>query len=156
MVWFDLHTIPYQTIPITAFGSIPTQNSWFIIRIRDEGKYLSVIDGKVCLHETLHPWGGFRWRCMKNDGWFGFREFVTGRYLGCDKGDVVIRALKQTGKEYFAISHQPEGGYHLSVFHEDANNVKELRQMKADRDGKLLFELKGRAALWEFCRVDGP
>ncbi|KAH6984202.1 hypothetical protein BKA56DRAFT_580706 [Ilyonectria sp. MPI-CAGE-AT-0026] len=145
---------------IPPFGSIPNPGSWFIIRIRNSGKYLSIIGGKVCLHEKPHPWGGFRWRCVNTDGWVGFHEFTTGRYLGHGKGNIVAKALKHSEKEYIVVSHQPEGGYHLSVFYEDTNGVqgsqKVLRPLKSDNDGNLLLEFKGLAALWEFCKVESP
>ncbi|KAH7190076.1 hypothetical protein DER44DRAFT_797207 [Fusarium oxysporum] len=71
---------------MSPFDSVPTPNFWYIIRTRNSSKkrYLSVINGKVCLQESPHTWGGFWWRSTSLDGWIGFYEFTTGRYLGHD------------------------------------------------------------------------
>ncbi|KAH7169826.1 uncharacterized protein B0J16DRAFT_245357, partial [Fusarium flagelliforme] len=134
------------------FDSVPTPNAWYLIRTRNsiKNRYLSVISGKVCLQENPHPWGGVRWRCTILDGWIGFCEFTTGRYLGHDgKGNIVVKALAQGEKERLVVSHQPKGGYHLSVFKEDTDGTRNvLRPLKEDGQANLLLlELNRRAAV---------
>ncbi|EXL65412.1 hypothetical protein FOPG_18364 [Fusarium oxysporum f. sp. conglutinans race 2 54008] len=149
---------------MSPFDSVPTPNAWYIIRTRNSSKkrYLSVINGKVCLQESPHPWGGFWWRSTSLDGWIGFYEFTTGRYLGHDgKGNIVVKALTQGEKERLVVSHQPKGGYHLSILKEATDGIQAprnvLRPLKEDGQANLLLlELKGHATVWEFCSVERP
>jgi hypothetical protein len=96
------------------------------------------------------------------DGWIGFCEFTTGRYLGHDgKGNIVVKALTQGEKERIVVSHQPKGGYHLSIFKESTDGLQVprnvLRPLREDSQANLmLLEKKGQAAVWEFCNVECP
>jgi hypothetical protein len=149
---------------MSPFDSVPTPNAWYIIRTRNASKkrFLSVLSGKVCLEESPHPWGGLWWRCTNLDGWIGFCEFTTGRYLGHDgKGNIVVKALTQGEKERIVVSHQPKGGYHLSIFKESTDGLQVprnvLRPLREDSQANLmLLEKKGQAAVWEFCNVECP
>ncbi|SCV57409.1 uncharacterized protein FFB14_15143 [Fusarium fujikuroi] len=149
---------------MSPFDSVPTPNSWYIIRTRNSIKkrYLLVINGKVCLQESPHAWGGFWWLSTSLDGWIGFYEFTTGRYLGHDgEGNIVVKALAQGEKERLVVSHQPKGGYHLSVLKEATNGFQAprnvLRPLKEDGQANLLLlELKGHVTVLEFCNVERP
>lgn len=149
---------------ILPFDSIPTPGSWYIIRIQKSGKYLSVIGGKLCLHGNPHPWGGFRWRCVNTNGWFGFHEFTTGRYLGHVKGNVVAIHPEHRKQDYIVLSHQPGGGYYLSIYIEDRDGdhgsetvVPQVKPLKSDNGGNLLpLDSEGREAIWEFCKIESP
>jgi hypothetical protein len=149
---------------ILLFNSTPTPGSWHLIRIQESGKYLSVIDGKACLQERPHPWGGIRWRCVNTNGWFGFHEFTSGRYLGHVKGNIVVIHPSHWEQDYIAVSHQPGGGYHLSIFAEDRDGdhgsgrvVRRLKPLKSDNGGSLLpLDHGGHAAIWEFCEIESP
>lgn len=143
------------------FDSIPTPGSWFTIRTRNSGKYLSIINGALRAQEKPHSWGGFRWRCESTHGWLGFHEFTTGRYLGRRHDSCVVKALKHTEDEYFVISPQPDGGYCLLVFHQINNSMqapqKVLRRLSCDGNGNVsLQESEGLEDVWEFCEIEKP
>ncbi|KAI3574049.1 hypothetical protein IWW34DRAFT_855045 [Fusarium oxysporum f. sp. albedinis] len=149
---------------MSPFDYIPIPNAWYIIRTRNSNKkrYLPVTGGKVCLQVSHHPWGGFWWRSTSLNGWIGFYEFTTGRFLGHDgKGNIVVKALAQEEKERLVVSHQPKGGYHLSILKGATDGIQALRNVlrplkEDDQANLLLLELKGYAIVWEFCDVERP
>lgn len=133
---------------VLPFNSTPTPGSWYLIRIQESGKYLSVIDGKACLQERPHPWGGVWWRCVKTKGWYGFHEFTSGRYLGHVKGNIVVIHPSHWVPDYIAVSHQPGGGYHLSIFADDRDGdhgsddiVPWLKPLKTGNGGGGILRL---------------
>ncbi|GKU07861.1 unnamed protein product [Fusarium langsethiae] len=147
---------------MTSFKSVPTVGFWFIIRDRLSGGYLSVINGKPLLQKTPHHWGGYRWCCTELNGWVGFYEWTSGRFIGRDGNDkVVARAPKQGHEQHIAVSHQAGGGYHISIFH-TANKyplpqIYELLPLKVEEDAYLLvLGSKGRTVLWEFKQIEPP
>ncbi|KPA36237.1 dynamin family protein [Fusarium langsethiae] len=156
----DIDFQAYDDTP--SFKSVPTVGSWFIIRERLSGGYLSVINGKPLLRKTRHHWGGYRWCCTKLNGWFGLCEWTSGRFIGRDGNDkVVARAPKQGHEQCIAISHQADGGYHISIFHTADTypppQTYELLPLKVDGDAQLLvLGSKRRTALWDFEQIEPP
>ena len=98
-------------------SSVPWPGSTFIIRSTTSGHVITVLDGKV----TLAPPGGrgsIHWVCVETKGWIGFKNLVSGRYLGHNvEGKLCCSAAKQLGWENFCIRPRPDGGYLLQLTH---------------------------------------
>src|SRR2546421_11330502 len=63
--------------------SVPWPGSTFIIRSVSSGKVLTLLDGQVVLG-LLGGRGSIHWECVETSGWLGFRNLVTGKFLGHD------------------------------------------------------------------------
>lgn len=62
----------------------------------------------------------YRWRCVDNGGWLGFREPGSQCFLGYDKNEELCCEVRwQKEWENFCVRHRPEGGYSLLMSHYD-------------------------------------
>ena len=134
-------------------SSVPWPGSTFIIRSILSGEVITVYDGKV----TLAPPGGrgsIHWVCVETEGWIGFRNLVTGRYLGHDpKGRLCCSASKHRGWENFCVRSTPDGGYVLLMTH-----FEKLWPVgiKLEQGAAVLAKIENgspRSIDWEFIKV---
>jgi len=97
--------------------SVPWPGSTFIIRSVLTGRVLTFLDGKI----VLAPPGGrgsFRWKCVELKGWLGFRDTISGRFLGHNKvGRLCCSADRQQGWENFCVRMTPDENYLLLMTH---------------------------------------
>lgn len=104
---------PLSTTSESSFYSIPWPGSTFIISNISSGEVLTLDDGQI----TLSPPGGrgsYKWECIENRGWLGFRNPVSGKYLGYEKnGNLVCYATRHQEWENFCARQRPDGGYVL-------------------------------------------
>jgi len=98
-------------------SSVPWPGSTFIIRAASSGHVITLVDGQI----KLAPPGGrgsIHWACVETKGWLGFRNLVSGRYLGHDdKGKLRCSVNRHQGWENFCARLRPEGGYILLMTH---------------------------------------
>jgi hypothetical protein len=98
-------------------SSVPWPGSTFVISSVFTGDVLTLRGGQV----VLAPPGGrdsIHWECVESKGWFGFRNPVSGRFLGYDKsGTLCCSAKRHEGWEHFHARIRPEGGYDLLMTH---------------------------------------
>jgi hypothetical protein len=96
---------------------VPWPSSTFIIRCVSSGHVITLLDGQI---ELTQPGGrgSIHWACMETKGWLGFRNTVSGKFLGHDvKGRLCCSAERHQGWEYFCVRMRPEGGCVLLMTH---------------------------------------
>jgi hypothetical protein len=98
--------------------SVPCPGKIYKIHLRDTEKVIMVTEGRVVVQSTDQAklGGGWHWVCVEKDNWLGFRNHVTGAYLGCiGFSGVHAQARQQTLTEFFCVRHHPRGGYLLLI-----------------------------------------
>lgn len=99
--------------------------------------------------------GSIHWACVENEGrWLGFRNVVTGSFLGHDKkGRLCCIARTQNGWENFCARMRPEGGYVLLMTHYERlwsvgfkveQGVEKLAKIENEGPDEIV---------WEFVKV---
>ncbi|KAH6953164.1 hypothetical protein DER45DRAFT_575174 [Fusarium avenaceum] len=142
------HTTTTET-PTDHTESVPYPGAVFIIRHRDSGKVITIVNGELRINEGFGPRGGYHWECVERDKWLGFRNCVSGMLIGHDgKGKYIARVDKHQSHEYFALGPSPKGGYELLMRH-----GHELWSMAVGEDGSELIETKGNGDLWDFLKA---
>lgn len=129
--------------------SVPYPGAVFVIRHRDSGKVITIINGELRLCEGLNSRGGFHWECIEKDKWLGFRNCVSGTLIGHNnRKKFIAKVDSHQSYEYFALGPSPKGGYELLMRH-----GYELWSMAIGEDGSELVETKGDGALWDFLKT---
>lgn len=132
--------------------SVPWPGNTFIITTTESPeRVITFVDGLI----VLAPPGGrgsIRWDCIENKGWLGFRDPVSGRYLGHDKhGKLWCVVDKHDEWERFSARHKPEGGYVLLMKH-----WEKLLPVKVAQDGgKEIWRTEtdgGDGTVWRFIK----
>lgn len=146
----------------TLFGTFsnkehhPIANKPCMIRTKQKThRYLILEDGKLRLVESDEIRGGWLWHCLKNRGWYGFRNTASGTYLGHNGGNdwcstktkLLANASHHKTDEHFMPDRQIDGGYTLLARKDD-----QLLPVIISESDKLLLgsaeETNGTA--WEF------
>ncbi|KAL7909533.1 hypothetical protein GGI35DRAFT_479798 [Trichoderma velutinum] len=131
----------------------PKAGKQFMIRERQEPhRIIALLFGDLILHDGQSPATGWLWKCVKKSGWYGFRNVVSGSYLG-HNGQSKIQAVMPHHKshEYFMAERHEDGGYVLLTRHGE-----ELWQVVISKDGKSLVEKKaeeGTGTAWDFVEA---
>jgi hypothetical protein len=131
--------------------SVPWPGSTFIIRSVSSGQVITLLDGQIVL-APLGGRGSIHWACMETKGWLGFRNHVSGGFLGHDKhGNLRCTASWHQTWEYFCVRMRPEGGYVLLMTHWDG-----LWHVGIKEHGKLAKCGEGGSygTIWEFVKVE--
>ena len=131
-------------------SSVPWPGSTFIIRSVSSGHVLTLLDGKIMLASPGGP-GSIHWACVESKGWLGFRNTVSGKFLGhAENGTLRCSAKNHLGWEYFCVRMRPEGGYVLYMTH-----WERLWQvgMKEDWGVQKLAKIEKDGIVWEFVKV---
>lgn len=96
---------------------VPWPGSTFIIRSVSSGHVLTLRDGQIALTQPGGR-GSIHWACVETKGWLGFRNVVSGKFLGHDsKGRLYCSAERHQGWEYFCVRMRPPGGCVLLMTH---------------------------------------
>lgn len=135
-------------------SSVPWPDHTFIIRCLSSGRVLTLLDGQVVLAQ---PGGraSIHWACVETKGWLGFRNPVSGKYLGHDRSGILrCSADQHNGWEHFYARPRPEGGYILLMKHwEKLYHVGVKVEHGVERLGKI-GEGGSDGLVWEFSKVD--
>ena len=128
---------------------VPWPGSLFIIRSVTSGHVITLHDGHIALAPPGGP-GSIHWECVETKGWLGFRNNVSGKYLGHDKkGNLCCSVDKHQGWEYFNARARPEGGCVLLMQHWESlkhvgmkveQGVEKLAKIGDGGDGGMVFE----------------
>jgi hypothetical protein len=107
----------FDTKANTNTSSIPWPGSTFILRDAFSGHVLTLLSGSLSLSPPGSR-GSIHWKCIETKGWLGFKNTVSGRFLGHDaRGKLTCSAGEQKGWENFCVRMHPEGGYVLLMTH---------------------------------------
>lgn len=133
--------------------SVPCPGRTYKIHLRNSDKLITITEGEVVLQSPAEaqPGGGWYWVCVEKGNWLGFRNHVSGNFLGHNgKSGLHAKATQQKAHEYFCVRHHPHGGYTLLVKHPKG---EELRQIGYASDGKTLVEKEKDCTQWMFEEV---
>ncbi|KAI5918805.1 hypothetical protein F4810DRAFT_715168 [Camillea tinctor] len=98
-----------------GIAGAPEASGTYMIRNLDTGEALVLRNGELELTRDVGIEGGCCWLCEeRDDGWLGFRESVSGRYLGRDpSGGLYARAVEHGSPEALLVRPLSGGGYHI-------------------------------------------
>ncbi|RFU78027.1 hypothetical protein TARUN_4183 [Trichoderma arundinaceum] len=135
-----------SVITIQSVEHHPKADKSFVIRERREPhRIMALENGELKILSDPFAGGGWLWNCVKKAGWYGFRNTVSGTYLGHNgQQKIVAIAPHHKSHEYFMAERHEEGGYILLMRHGD-----ELLQVAVSKDGNSLVEQKEGTA-WDF------
>ena len=156
-------TSSYFEQPLITSWSVPRPGRTYRIHLKGTDKVIMVVDGRVVVQPIAEAklGGGWNWACVENGNWLGFRNHVSGKYLGrieigrmSGNTSSCIRAESshQRSDEYFCVRQHPDGGYLLFV-NASASGTRELHQVRLDSDEKGLVGKHKGGALWLFEEV---
>lgn len=129
--------------------TVPYAGKTFMIRDRNHGGVITLKEGTLQLSPNIPRAGGFHWKCIERNGWFGFRNCISGQFFGHDaKGKFHCKVPHHRAHEDFCTRAHPSGGHLLLMLHGD-----KFRQMKIGSDGKELVEVDGEGTTWDFIEV---
>lgn len=130
---------------VQALENPPIKNKPLLIRTRKEPNlYLTLCDGELLL--IPNPRGGSFWYCVRKAGWYGFRNTVSGTYLGSDASSSIC-ARQHSFSEFFTAERDVDGGYILNIFRSSDNN---LMPLFVSNDNKHLFPRNEGGMAWDF------
>jgi len=94
---------------------VPSDGSTVIIRSTSCGNVLTLLDGNIVLAPPSGR-GSILWECVESEGWFGFRNCVSGKFI-CHGWDARLKcsADQQDGWRHFTITPVPKGGYIMQM-----------------------------------------
>ncbi|KAK5993480.1 hypothetical protein PT974_06911 [Cladobotryum mycophilum] len=131
--------------------AVPWPGETYIILEKDTGRAITLANGRLRLQEIQDDGNTqCHWLCVEANGYFGFLNVKSGRYLG-HNGEWNMRASASVLQdwEYFTPRRHPKGGYQLLTpyYHHT------LRGMTVANDGVSLVRKQHGATLWEFVKV---
>lgn len=139
--------------PETHSLLVPSPDSTFIIRSMSSGEVITLLDGQIKLtrpggHGCIH------WACVESKGWFGFRNIVSGDFLGHDaKGKLCCTVKRLQGWEQFSLRPKPEGGCVLLMPHWwDLQPIGIVMEQGVEKLAKV-GEGGSDGVVWEFVKV---
>jgi hypothetical protein len=99
-------------------SSIPWPGRTYIIRSHKNGQVITFLDGKVVMDKP-GGLGTFRWRCVEEKGWMGFKDPASAQYLGYHEHGLLFCRSHHRNNEYICPRMRPEGGCVLLVRHDE-------------------------------------
>lgn len=156
------------TPAVQVLDNPPIADRPLMIRTKEDPHlYLSLCYGYVKLLPKPIPSGGSFWYCVKKGGWYGFRNTVSGTFLGHNADGDSICATQgfHSADEYFTVEKDVNGGYIMNVFNsngsrlipvsisEDRKSLKSLIPAFTSKDRnslKSLIQRQERGSAWEF------
>jgi len=137
--------------PISS--SVPWPDSTFIIRSASSGQVITLLDGQIVLASPGSR-GSIHWTCVEAKGWLGFRNVVSGGFLGHDKdGRLCCTAKRHQGWENFCVRMRPEGGFILLMTHFDQLRGVGIKVEKGVEKLAKVEKKGSNGVVWEFVMV---
>ncbi|KAI0864737.1 hypothetical protein F4860DRAFT_528447 [Xylaria cubensis] len=135
--------------------SVPEPGNTYKIVEVDSERAISLVRGSLTLVLDTSTRGGWQWDCEEHpNGWIGFREAVSGKFLGHDnKGGYIAQASKLDSWESFVLRRRAAGGYNLCVKY--GHKLKPMGISESDGPTPKLVDAKSseEAARWEFYKI---
>lgn len=139
--------------PLTEYvPAVPGPGKTYRIHLKNTDKVITMTEGEVVLQSPAEaqPGGGWYWVCVEKGNWLGFRNHVSGTFLGHDgKSGLHAKVTHHKSHEFFCVRHHRDGGYLLLVKYPRGD---EMRQIGCAPDGKTLVEKKD-GVQWVFEEV---
>ena len=132
---------------------VPWPGSLCIIRSVSSGQAITLLEGNVLLTEPGGH-GSTHWACIENKGWLGFRNVVSGKFLGHDKkGRLCCLAGEHQKREFFCIRPRPGGGCLLLMTHWESLSPVGMRIEQGERKLAKVEDGGSDGMFWEFVRM---
>jgi len=132
---------------------VPWPSSTFIIRCVSSGHVITLLDGQIQLTQPGGR-GSIHWACTETKGWLGFRNTVSGKFLGHDvKGRLCCSAERQQGWEYFCVRMRPEGGCVLLMTHYERLWHVGIKEEQGVEKLAKIGDGGSDGIVWEFVKV---
>ena len=132
---------------------VPWPGSTFIIRSVSTGHVLTLLDGQVVLKKPGSR-GSIYWACVETKGWLGFRNTVSGRFLGHEaKGRLCCLAERHQKWEYFCVRMRPEGGCVLLMTHYERLWHVGIKVEEGEAKLAKIGDGGTGGIVWEFAQV---
>lgn len=133
--------------------SVPCPGKTYKIHLKDTNKVITITEGEVVLQSPAEaqPGGGWYWVCVEKGNWLGFRNHVSGNFLGHNGWLGLHAKVKHhDAPGSFCVRHHPLGGYLLLTKYPWG---EEMRQIGCASDGKTLIQGKIDGSQWMFEEV---
>lgn len=149
---------PFQSPrPSAVEASVPWPGSTYIVYSATTGEAIALRNGKVVL-TAPSSLDSFHWECVERGGWLGFRNPVSGKYLGFDEqGRLCCRADKHNLWEKFCVRARPDGGFILLMtWGCGAEKLLPIGNRKGDTK-EMVARVEGEASdgmVWRFGKVE--
>jgi hypothetical protein len=132
---------------------VPWPSSTFIIRCVSSGHVITLLDGQIQLTQPGGR-GSIHWACTETKGWLGFRNTVSGKFLGHDvKGRLCCLAERHQGWEYFCVRMRPEGGCVLLMTHYERLWHVGIKEEQGVEKLAKIGDGGSDGIVWEFVKV---
>ncbi|OAG01842.1 uncharacterized protein CC84DRAFT_242146 [Paraphaeosphaeria sporulosa] len=135
-------------------SGVPSDGSTVIIRSISSGHVITLLDGQVVLASPGGR-GSIHWSCVETEGWLGFRNRISNKFLCHDwNGRLKCSAEQSSSWRHFTITPIPKGGYVMQML--DWWTLRpvvinpEQGLQKIGRTGNKLAE----GIIWEFIKVE--
>ncbi|KAF4615879.1 hypothetical protein G7Y89_g15236 [Cudoniella acicularis] len=149
-------TIIDEALDYGQRDAVPWPGSIFVIRDLEQGRIITLKDGKLILQTNPHKTSCIYWICIEHsNGFLGFRSSGAATYIGHDGGQKFICEVKHhRDYEWFCVRKHPEGGYVLLI-----NRGKRFLRVRAKEDTGDCELVEGdgedkKWTRWEFVKVD--
>lgn len=134
-------------------SAIPWAHSIYMILETTTKKCITIENKKIVLRDFSSaelPKANNSWLCLEKDGYLGFQNPATGRFLGRNgHRKIHADASHFKGYEMFAPRKHTNGAYMMMMA---ADNFK-LRMMCLDENGEELVDRDHGCTTWEFYKV---
>lgn len=131
---------------------VPWPDSTFIIRSVESGQVITLLEGQIVLTQPGDH--GMYWQCVETKGWLGFRNTVSGKFLGFDsRGTLGCSAERHQGWENFCVRHHPGGGCVLLMRHWDSLWHVGIKVEQGVEKLAKIGEGGSDGVVWEFAKV---
>ncbi|KAK7536836.1 uncharacterized protein J3D65DRAFT_667562 [Phyllosticta citribraziliensis] len=134
-------------------GTVPWPSNTYQIIEKATGRAIALVNGNVALKHVSSPHDpATHWLCVEKNGYFGFHNPISGRYLGHDgKRGISPGAAALNNWELITPREHPEGGYQIMFPFGFFSHA--LMVLCVAEDGKLAMRNHG-TTIWEFVKVE--
>lgn len=138
-----------STPTVQVLENPPIANRPLMIRTKkDPHLYITLCDGEVKLLPNPTSTDGSFWYCVRTGGWYGFRNTVSGTFLGRHTAGSIYAAQRfHSANEYFTVERDVNGGYIMHVF---SSQDTRLIPVSISEDTHSLIHGKEEGVAWEF------
>jgi hypothetical protein len=120
-------------------SNIPSHDFTFIIRSVSSGHVITLLDGQVVL-APRDGRGSIHWMCRESQGWLGFRNPVSNKFLTHGwNGRLECSAEEQSKMRHFTITPVSNGGYIMQMLEWWTLRPIPLAGKIADRNGNSII-----------------
>ena len=143
-------------IEMPQSSSIPWPGRTFMIRSHKTGQVITFLDGEIVMDKP-GGLGTFKWRCVEEKGWMGFKDPASAQYLGHhEHGVLFCKTPHHRNNEYICPRMRPEGGFVLLV--RQGDHLRPLSVFANESEKEIRRKVKimdwsSEEIVWDFIEV---